>query len=97
MRDFHTKRRKSSLAGADCSLSVPVSGAADFGVSVLTPPRRAILAVVIVLTWRSGETGDKDFQRKVRKEFDAKDAKFLDKIYKIDRIFRPRSDARGLA
>ena len=26
-------------------------------------------------------------QRKVRKEFDAKDAKFLDRIYRIDRIF----------
>ena len=39
------------------------------------------------MTWRSGETGDKDFQRKVRKGVDAKGAKFLDRIYRIDRIF----------
>ena len=62
--------------------------AADFGVSVLTLPRRAIWAVVIVLTWRSGETGDKGFQRKGRKGFDAKIAKFSDRIHRIDRIFR---------
>ena len=62
--------------------------AADFGVSVLALPRRAIWAVVIVLTWRSGETGDKGFQRKGRKGFDAKIAKFSDRIHRIDRIFR---------
>ena len=38
----------------------------------------------------SVEIGRRGFQRKVRKEVDAKGAKFLDRIHRIDRIFAPR-------